>query len=129
MKILISGSRKISQHGMSYAKACVRRVKERGDEVIVGDAPGIDAAVIAECDRIGVPVQVWYRGNAPRHRTNTGQNVAVGNVRYTVRDELMVSRADIVVCVWNGRSKGTKHVYDYATAIGTEAHIRCINTP
>jgi predicted Rossmann-fold nucleotide-binding protein len=122
MKLLITGSRTASVGMLSYARKVVARAKELGWTVLVGDAPGIDAAVIEECDLLEVPVLVYGANGKMRHQTKTGTNVAcLGS--YTDRDRIMVEACDICMAIWNGSSRGTVTNYEAAKALGKEVHL------
>ena len=43
-----------------------------------------------------------------------------------VRDEEMVEFADVVICFWNGKSRGSKYTCDYAKKIGRKVIIHLI---
>ena len=52
----------------------------------------------------------------PRHQVD---NDTPHNPKwYHVRDEEMINEADTVIAFWNGISKGTKNVIDYAKREG-----------
>ena len=123
MKLLITGSRYISSAGIAYARAAVQRAKDLGWTIVVGDAGGVDQAVMNECHRLGVKHEVWgaygkYRRTTPSAR----RNVIAGD--YLERDRAMVERADKCLAIWNGSSSGTKYTYDQAVAAGKEAWLR-----
>ena len=42
---------------------------------------------------------------------------------YRMRDEYIVERASVVLCFWNGKSNGTKHVFDFACRMGKDAYL------
>lgn len=89
-----------------------------------------------------IPLRVFGLSDAPRHGITSpsvdytklskvripyvtgSQNrryVRVGEViinTYRLRDEYMVNQVDMIMCIWNGRSNGTKHVFDYALSRG-----------
>jgi hypothetical protein len=119
MKLLIAGSRAASPQMLKYAHACVLRAKAQNWHVLVGDAYGIDEAVVRACEQERVPytaygVQVRARNRA-KYYSNTGL------VSFTARDEYMVTLADKVMAIWNGASKGTLHVYQMARQAGKTA--------
>ena len=123
MKLLVTGSRNASPAMIAYAKSVVAKAKALGWSVIVGDAEGIDAAVISECDRLAVPVSVHGAYSRLRRRTFTGKNyIHAGN--YIERDRLMAEKCDVCYAVWDGTSRGTKATYDFAVALGKDAHIQ-----
>lgn len=116
--LLISGSRLATAALLDYAREAVARAQEREWCVIVGDAFGIDKVVADECRELGVSVFVYGIADKPRNGA-----LWAGKCMYTwlaaaknyrQRDEHMVRLANSVLCVWNGESAGTKHIYDYA---------------
>lgn len=111
MKLLITGSRKATSEMLAYALKAVSRAKELGWQMIVGDAPGVDASVIDACDELGVPVEVHGAYSAIRNCTKTGKNI-VHECNYTVRDQIMAEACDACLAVWNGRSKGTRITFE-----------------
>jgi len=134
--VLIAGSRDATPKMLDYARRAVRRAKERGYTIMVGDNPhGVDMAVVRECRRLHVQAVVACAGNFPRnggckhgsyvkvHRdTYRASNGYLLN-RYTVRDRWMVDNAQIGVFIWNGDSPGTKLGYDYMLSRKKDAHL------
>ena len=134
--VLIAGSRDATPQMLDYARRAVRRAKERGYMIMVGDNPqGVDMAVVRECRRLRVQVIVAGAGNFPRNRgcqhgsyikvyrdTYRASNGYLLN-RYTVRDRWMVDNAQIGIFIWNGESAGTKKGYDYMLARKKDAHL------
>ncbi len=121
--LLITGSREATPEMLAYAHKAVARAQARGWSVIVGDAEGVDAAVIAACDELGLPVEVHGANSRLRRRTRAGKHV-VHKERYLARDRAMVARADVALAVWNGRSRGTQYTFEYAQTLGKEVHVR-----
>ena len=115
MKILITGSRDANAKLRAIARHTVIKAGEQGDEIIVGDAPGIDAEVIRTCDFLGVPVQVHGAYGSMRRKTERGVNVKHNrSTTYLERDKDMAFRCDKCVACWNGVSRGT--YYTFVTA-------------
>ena len=101
-------------------------------------------------DELMLGMRVYGLGDAPRHGIggNTGRvhyqklthysetamssgrrdvhvyNRQIPITTYTDRDRYMVREADKVLCIWNGVSRGTLAVYEYAEACGKEAWLR-----
>ncbi|MCB2146570.1 MAG: DNA-protecting protein DprA [Deltaproteobacteria bacterium] len=123
MKILITGSRQASVEMINYAKAVVKRAKEKGHSIIVGDAGGIDTAVIRECDRLKVPVEVWGAYGKLRVKSNQDNNQHIEGT-YPERDRLMAARCDMCIAVWDGQSRGTKLTYDAAVILQKETFLK-----
>lgn len=124
MIVLISGSRFID-NAVNYVNALVLRIKTLGYSVIVGDAPGIDFLVMQACSENNVECLVHHIAELPRNFV-TGCEMEMVSGNYTKRDEYMVGKADIVMCIWNGKSRGTKHVFDYAKSLNIEAYIKTV---
>jgi len=122
MKLLVTGSRDASSLLFQYARAIIVRAKELGWSIVVGDAPGIDAEVIAACDMLGVPVEVHGGYNKLRHTSSSGQNIT-HPVSYPERDRLMAELCDICIGVWNGKSRGTMITVKAAAALGKTTHL------
>ena len=117
MLVMICGSRSATQDMLQFASRCVKRAKDRGFSIIVGDAPGVDAHVIELCDQLGVPVQVIGGYNRLRHQTEQGVNLTLP-YNYKLRDNYMLDRADIVIGIWNTTSYGTLRNIESAKKIG-----------
>lgn len=132
-RLLICGSRQASQQMVDVARAAVLRAKELGWRIVVGDAYGVDQAVVYACCRYTVPFECY--GITPRARNFTTRNTmllhweTIGsyfpvNGNYLHRDRVMVENADRVFAIWNGYSRGTKYTYDYAITVGKPADVR-----
>ncbi len=117
MKLLITGSRKATPEMLAYALKAVARAKERGWQVVVGDAAGVDASVIDACDELGVPVEVHGAYGRIRNRTKTGKNI-VQKCNYAARDRIMAEACEACLAVWNGQSGGTRTTLECAGELG-----------
>lgn len=121
MTLLITGSRDASPAMLNYARRCVQRAKQRGWSVIVGDAHGVDAAVMDECHRLGVPHVIVGGYDKIRRKTPSGSTFAHPG-DYLARDRYMSQRCDICVAVHNGVSRGTAYTAQYAQTLGKVVH-------
>lgn len=131
--LLVSGSRDIRPIHIEYYEKIVARALSNGWHIVAGDARGVDyhlayaatAKIYKDTDSF-----MWVYGiqRAPRHGVETEQvlyvNVSDKCKTYTERDDLMLSYADFVYCIWDGKSKGTKRVYDKAVELGMTAWIK-----
>lgn len=124
--LLITGSRHATAAMIRYARRVVARAIECGWQIIVGDADGIDAAVIAEADSRGYEnVTVYGAYGKFRHRTIMGKNVTIdASWSYVDRDAYMVNAADKVMAVWNGLSNGTIRNFHAAAAMQKECWLK-----
>jgi uncharacterized phage-like protein YoqJ len=99
-------------------------------------------------DEMMLGMRVYGLGDAPRHgvmqhpvdycklrnyneRTTSGsagriflREYVIPVKTYQQRDECMVRLADKVLCIWNGMSKGTLAVYEYAESLEKEAWLK-----
>jgi hypothetical protein len=94
MKLIIAGSRSISEHG-ELARA-VQNTKLKINKILVGNAKGVDtlaenyAAVMKiPCDVIEAP---WDKYGRPAGH---------------IRNEQLTDQADALLVVWDGKSTGT----------------------
>lgn len=120
--LLVTGSRKATDMMLVKAFQAVERAKANGWTVIVGDADGVDAAVIEACDILGVKVQVWGAMGELRHKSKTGKN-NIHNGNYLGRDRHMCTLAGIVLAIWNDKSPGTRYTFEYAQSLGLTVHV------
>jgi len=123
MKLLITGSRYVNPAMISYAKRVVARAKALDWSVIVGDANGIDATVIAECDKLGVSVEVHGAYGKLRHSTLTGKNL-IHSGDYSNRDCSMAELCDTCMAIWDGKSRGTEATFGYAKLVGKQVFVQ-----
>ncbi len=125
-KVLFTGSRDATPEMLDYARRAVARVHKLGWEVVVGDATGVDQAVIEECDRLGVPVTVHGGYGKIRIRTTTGQNIPHPG-SYPDRNWAMVETlapGDHCLAIWDGSSHGTRLTFDHAKLVKIETHVK-----
>jgi len=126
-KLLITGSRCISKAGLAYARRVVLRAHKRGYEVIVGDASGVDEAVMWECHRLGVTCTIVGAYGRLRQRTPSCKAV-IGRGSYIQRDRYMAEQCDMCLAVWNGESRGTKATHDFAVELGKTAWLKTFHS-
>jgi len=122
-KLLITGSRNISEAGLAFARRAVQRAHQLDYEVIVGDASGVDEAVMQECHRLGVTCTVVGAYNRLRRRTPSCK-VIQRQGSYIQRDRYMAEQCSMCLAVWNGESRGTKATYDFAVELGKTAWLK-----
>ena len=121
--LFITGSRDCNSDMISYVHKLLRRVKHRGDiTVLVGDAPGVDAAVIEQCDRLSIEVIVYGAFNRHRNTTKTGSNIPFDG-SYMQRDFYMISQSDVTFAIWNGSSPGTKLNFNQTIKLNKTAYL------
>lgn len=97
--------------------------------MIVGDASGVDSVVVQALEKINCNYTCYGISELPRNGAICYERVPVEEFfhikkKYQIRDELMIAQADIVIALWNGYSKGTKHVADTALSMGKRVYMR-----
>lgn len=110
MKVIVAGSRNIIN-----AQLTVDAIKNSGfdiTEIVSGHAIGVDRAgeLYAQANAIKVKLFVpdWDKyGKSAGYRRNVE----------------MADYADALVAVWDGKSRGTKHMIDIAKAKGLKVYI------
>lgn len=117
--LLITGSRATTEKMMLTAFKAVSRAKEKGWDIIVGDAKGIDEFVIRECDNLGVYYDCFGVTEAPRAPQCSLSNYhylkldGTWKQKFLARDRHMAELADYCLAIWNGYSGGTIYTYKY----------------
>lgn len=118
LRLLITGSRRATPEMFSYAYRAVARAKALGWRIIVGDADGVDFAVMDACNQLGVPYVCYGIDDTPRHGNPPEYVRCEGG--YLDRDRMMAKQCDRVLAIWNGVStkSGTCATYRYAINYG-----------
>lgn len=116
--LLITGSRDASPSMLEHAARCVQRAKEHGWGILVGDAPGVDTAVVHACQSLFVPFHCYGITPEPRCGRTPLMSYHSLPTNYLQRDECMVNHADRCHAIWNGYSRGTKYTHDFALQRG-----------
>jgi len=106
-KVLVSGSRSITNKRIVYGYLDALFTLFPEVEVLVGDARGVDALVYSYCKEHSIPVTV-YRAKWNFHGIKAG----------LIRNDEMLRDCDYVICIWDGSSRGTKYVMDRAEKLG-----------
>lgn len=105
MRVAIVGSRDLSVDIEKY-------IPENTTEIVSGGARGIDTLAERWADQHNIPKLILkpdydkYGRSAPIRRNET-----------------IVSAADMVVAIWDGKSRGTKFTIDYAKKCGIPVEI------
>lgn len=103
MKLMIAGSRGITDFDLSPY------IPEETTLIIAGGAAGIDTLAEQYADAHKFSKLILR----PRY-------ALYGRAAPLKRNEQMVALADLIVVVWDGRSKGSQHTIEYAKKQGKE---------
>lgn len=101
MKVAVIGSRGLVVDDLS------KYLPEGVDEIVSGGARGIDSCAREYAERMGIKLTEFL----PEYDK-------YGRRAPLVRNELIVDYADVVYAFWDGVSRGTKYVIDYAEKVG-----------
>ena len=110
MKVIIAGSRGITEYSI-IAKAIADSMFNI-NSVISGCARGID--VLGE---------KWAKENDIKLERYPAQWDKYGKSAGYRRNEQMAEVADALIAIWDGESKGTKHMIDIMVNLGKRVHI------
>lgn len=133
-KILICGSRYPTGSMVDAAHWWTVHISYRHHAILVGDAVGIDAVVVKHAEIWNANYTAYGVWDKPRNNAKNYCNLynivrerlatiprPTPSQLYTERDRWMVEQVDRVVCIWNGSSKGTLAVFEYAKQCGIQA--------
>ena len=101
MKILIAGSRSINDFDLT------KYVPEEATLIISGGAVGVDTLAEKYADKHRIS-KLILRPNYKKYAKGAP----------LIRNKEMVDIADMVIVIWDGKSRGTKNTIDYATSRG-----------
>lgn len=130
MKLGITGSRTIEQFDFipyftmrdeNFCAFCRRRGlgRRKITEVITGGAKGIDTLAFQAAEAAGIRNRQFL----PDRRKFPGKLIIRA---YQERNRQIVDRCDILLAVWNGKSRGTRNTLSYARQAGKPVFL--INT-
>lgn len=128
MKVLITGDRHLKDIYVRTVKKLIREIKEWNGSVVVGDCSGVDQLVRDECNKQGVPCEVFEalwglhgRAAGPiRNQAMVDQqpNLCIA-IHETYQDSLGTKdcgakafKAGITLCLLPRESEFTFHDYD-----------------
>ncbi len=108
-RVIIAGSRSMSDY--EYLKEIMDFIigveDEWNETILSGTARGADLLGERYAKERSLKIQ-RYPANWHKYGKSAG----------IIRNKKMVQSADILVAFWDGKSKGTKHVIDYANECG-----------
>lgn len=119
--LLICGSREATPRMLTVARRSVERARDLNWSVIVGEAAGVDRAVIFACHELAVPFVMYGIAAEPRNfccLPHVTANYRQVKGSYLTRDREMAATADRCFGIWNGTSRGTIYTCNYARKQG-----------
>lgn len=100
MKVAVIGSREIDNINLE------KHLPEECDEIVSGGARGVDSIAARYAEKHGLKLTV-FRPDYEKF----------GKGAPLIRNRLIVEYADAVIAFWDGVSRGTLYVIDYAKKI------------
>ena len=110
-KVIIAGSRSYDK-GICYIHEILEELCIPVNEVVCGMAIGADLAGKAWAEDRGIPIKEF-----PANWSKYGKRAGI------LRNIEMGDYADELVALWDGKSRGTKHMIDYMTKLGKPTHV------
>ncbi|MBE6947851.1 MAG: DUF2493 domain-containing protein [Ruminococcaceae bacterium] len=117
-RIVIAGSRDYDDYteAKQYIELCISQIKNKYTLIFVsGGCRGADMLGERYAEENGYPIERY-----PAEWSKYGK--AAG----PKRNIKMAQISDYVICFWDGRSKGTKAMIDYARSMGKPLKIKII---
>jgi len=118
-RIVIAGSRHYSNYeeAREYLDLCLKDIKDGSDLIILsGGAQGGDA--------IG---ERYAKENGFIIEKHPAEWKKYGKRAGPIRNKAMADMADVIICFWNGESKGTSSLIGLAKRLNKELKIKIIN--
>jgi predicted Rossmann fold nucleotide-binding protein DprA/Smf involved in DNA uptake len=116
-RILVTGSRSITSK--EYVFDILNKHVEKGDTVIQGGAVGVDSIALEWCQNKSDSMNINFKTIRPVNPKD--------KISYLYRNAEMIGMCDIVIAIWDGKSRGTLFTTNYAKARGLEVIIYDIN--
>ena len=110
MKVIIAGSRNINSYNTLLI--AIAQAQFKITEVISGGARGVDTLGEKYAKENNIPCTVML-ANWNEYGKSAGY----------IRNQQMADRADALIAIWDGKSKGTKHIIDLATLRGLHVSV------
>jgi hypothetical protein len=114
LRLIIAGSRDITDYEALRAALVASRLWKKHKhniEVVSGAARGVDTLGEIFADRNGLKVH-----SHPADWDSYGKRAGY------IRNAEMADNADALLLLWDGKSKGSQHMYDIAKSKGLEIH-------
>ena len=106
MKVAVVGSRGIKSADVG------RLLPPETTEIISGGARGVDTLAQAYAQEHGIPVRIFLPDYS---RYGRGAPLK--------RNEQIARECDLLIAVWDGKSRGTAHVVAFARKLGREVRV------
>lgn len=116
MKVIVAGSRSITKFAVVYNAIDQSEIDQNDiTEVVSGGAKGVDQLGEFYAKEFDTPVKRFL----PDWETH-GKKAGI------LRNKEMGDYADALIAVWDGESKGTKHMIDYMKGLNKPVHVHIV---
>lgn len=112
MKVIVAGSRGIWDYRLVKEAIDLSPFKDKITTIISGRARGVDELGEAWARDNSIPI-LPYPANWTKHGLSAGYK----------RNLEMADVADGLIAIWDGKSKGTRHMIEIAKAKGLEVFV------
>lgn len=113
MKAIIAGSRNIIEYDI--VEECILKSGFNITEIVSGTANGVDKLGEQYAHHHNIPIKQF-----PADWNNLGKRAGY------VRNGEMADYAEALIAIWDGQSKGTKHMIDLAKKKNLIIHVEII---
>ena len=113
MKVIVAGSRSVSDY--SIVKEAIKYATQRkpATQIVSGTARGVDTLGERWAGDNDIPV-ARFPANWKEYGKRAGY----------LRNAEMADYADALVAIWDGHSRGTKHMIDLAKQLGLKVYVK-----
>jgi hypothetical protein len=101
MKLIVAGSRSINDWGLVFRELDRYTVNKDVDMIVSGGAKGVDRAAILWANTHGIPFKIYL----PNYNM-------YGKIAPLTRNEKMASYGNELLCIWDGKSRGSIHMVE-----------------
>lgn len=111
MKTIIAGSRSIND--ITIVTKAIEESKFEITEIVCGEARGVDLCGANWALKNNIPIK-YFPANWDQYHKAAGM----------IRNKEMGDYADALIAVWDGKSRGTRNMIEYAKAKGLRVSIK-----
>lgn len=117
MKVIIAGSRDVTE--INDVIVAMNNMNDHID-ISINDITEVVSGTARGVDRLG---EQWARNmEIPVHRMPANWDLYGKSAGYR-RNEEMAKYADVLVAIWDGQSRGTKHMINLAANYGLKVYV------
>lgn len=118
MRVIIAGSRNFNNY--SLVQKAIDESEMEITTVISGNARGVDLLGERWANENNIPLEIYPADWKPAHLNGKTDRSAGYK-----RNALMAEHADGLVAIWDGESKGTRHMIDIAVKNKLRVFVYC----